>query len=144
MLPLQFVAVLAAGTGPGAAAAVVAQQQQQQQPHSPVSAAPPGTMFRPANSSVLDAAALEQFVVDRTRSAPPGSSGGGYNLSVLPGRYLVVGPDQPGGHGRCAAHLCLGFLAALPHKLCWVLPWFDYGRLPWFEYVKSKTGYFPN
>ena len=27
---------------------------------------------------------------------------------------------------------------------CWVLPWFDYGRLPWFEYVKSKTGYFPN
>jgi multisubunit Na+/H+ antiporter MnhF subunit len=69
-------------------------------------------VFRPANSSVLDAAALERFVVNRTHGPPPGG-GGWFNLSVLAGRYSVAGPDQPGGYGRCAAHLCFGFLAPL-------------------------------
>eukprot|EP01043_Picozoa_sp_COSAG02_P018434 COSAG02_NODE_861_length_16429_cov_75.930680_5_plen_642_part_00 len=69
--------------------------------------------FRPANSTVLDAAALEQFIANRTIGAGPGPKRR-YNLSVLPGTYLVAGPDQPHGYRRCGAHICLGFVAPLP------------------------------
>ena len=68
-------------------------------------------VFRPANRSVLDAKALEEFVVARARRHEAGS----FSLSVQPGTYLVAGPDRPGGFSCCGAHLCFGCLgAALP------------------------------
>ena len=61
-------------------------------------------IFTPAVAGVLDAEALEAFVLAR-------SAAGATRLSIAKpagGSYTVAGPDQPGGYAACGAHICLG------------------------------------